>query len=131
MYDALPKNEKTINFKVLGKVTGILYEGAFIIKCILSTADSHSKELAKTRLMADSANPSTGLFGIAHVLASVRTKITKAPQWWGDNEEGYSLLDQHVLFDLLDEFDNAEQEWKDSVKALAEEAQLGNDLAES
>lgn len=131
MYDVLPKNERSFTIDVVGETTGLSYKGEFVAKCVLNMAGRHAMELEKTRLMADYANPSPGLMGIAISLATVKSKLVKGPEWWTSSNGGADIIDENVIFVLFDECVKIENEWKNSLKKKAEEAQKGNALAES
>lgn len=131
MYGALPKNERTFTIDVTGETTGIQYKGEFVAKCVLNMAGKHAMELEKTRLMADYANPSAGLMGIAISLATVRAKVLKGPEWWTSSNGGADIIDENVIFTIFDECLKIENDWKNTLKKRAEEAQKGNVQAES
>lgn len=131
MYNALPKNEKTFELDVVGDTTNLPYTGKFTVKCVLDMAGKHSLELEKTRLMADYANPSNGLAGIAITLSTVRAKIVKSPDWWDNTDNGAQIMDENVIMRLFDECGKAEAEWRTQLKKNAEEAQKGNVPKES
>jgi hypothetical protein len=122
MYDSLPKNEKTFDVEVVGETTGFKYTGQFTVTCILDMAGKHQLELEKTRLMADYANPSRGLFGIATSLATIRTKIVSSPDWWKNADDGASIKDENLIFTLYDKCNEMETQWRKELKDLSTEA---------
>ena len=126
MYDSLPKNEQSFDIDLAGETTNIQYVGTFTAKCVLNMAGKHSMELEKTRLMADYANPSAGLAGIAIALATIRAKITDGPAWWKDSDAGATIIDENVVFKLYDECLRIEASWREKLKKNGEEAQKGN-----
>lgn len=123
MYDSLPKNEKAFDIDVKGETTGVQYKGQFTVTCILDMAGKHSLELEKTRLMADYANPSRGLFGIATSLATIRTKATKTPDWWKNSEDGALIKDENVIFAIYDKCNEMEKLWRQELKISSEQAE--------
>ena len=123
MYEALPKNEKTFEIDLVGKDTGVKYHGIFTVRCVLNMAMRHAMEMEKTRLMADFANPSGGLAGIAITLATLRTKIIKGPPWWESSDGGVNVMDDNIILAIYDECNKAEVEWRESLKTSAVEAQ--------
>jgi hypothetical protein len=131
LYSSLPKNEKSFDIDMHGDVTGLHYKGTFTARCVLSIASRHAMELEKTRLMADYANPSNGLAGIAIALSSIRAKIVEGPAWWKDSDGGANLLDENVIFRLYDECNKLEAAWRKELKKDGEEAQKGNAQPES
>lgn len=133
MYKALPKNERTFTVKVDGDTSGETFEGQFTTKCILNMQEKHSKELEKTRLMADYANPSATLSGIAEILSMVRAKLVKWPDWWANLDYGSKVLDENVIVTIYDEVQRLETEWRSEIrkkledsKATGQESQTGN-----
>lgn len=122
LYDSLPKNEETFEFKEVGDTTGHVYEGKFTVMCVLNMAGKHSLELEKTRLMADYANPSRGLAGIAISLATVRAKILDAPSWWDNSDGGSLIIDENVVLALYDKCNQVEANWRKQLREQAETA---------
>jgi hypothetical protein len=131
MYEALPKNEKSFDVDLVGDTTGIQYKGTFTARCVLNISSRHSLELEKTRLMADYANPSAGLAGIAIALSNIRARIVEGPAWWKDSNAGADIIDENVLFHLYSECNRVESLWRKELKKNGEEAQKGNVQAES
>lgn len=127
MYGALPKNERTFSVELEGDTTGITYKGEFTVKCVLNMSGKHSLELEKTRLMADYANPSAGLAGIAISLATIRAKVVEGPDWWKKSDAGATILDENVIFKIFDECVKIENAWRADLKKKGEEAQKGNE----
>jgi len=116
MYNALPKNEKTFSISVDGDTSGEKFEGQFTAKCVLNMAEKHTKELEKTRLLSDYANPSTGLAGIAEILSTIRSRLIKWPSWWANLDFGAKMLDENVIITIYDELIAAETEWRSEIK---------------
>jgi hypothetical protein len=121
MYNALPKNERTFSIKVEGDTSGETFEGQFTTKCVLNMTEKHSKELEKTRLMADYANPSVTLSGIAEILSTVRAKLTKWPDWWANLDFGAKILDENVIIEIYDEVQALEREWRSEIRKKIDE----------
>jgi hypothetical protein len=116
MYGALPKNERTFTISLEGDTTGEKFEGQFVTKCVLNMAEKHSKELEKTRMMADYANPSGSLAGIAEILSTIRAKLVKWPDWWANLDFGSKILDENVVIAIYDEIQNLENEWRSEIR---------------
>lgn len=130
LYESLPKNEAVFDFEAVGDTTGETYKGQFTVRCVLNIAGRHSLELEKTRLMADYANPSSGLAGIAISLATVRAKIVDAPAWWKNSDEGSQIIDENIVFALYDKCNEVEAKWRDSLKKDADDVQSTSDQKE-
>lgn len=134
MYGALPKNERTFSMDTEGETTGETYEGQFVAKCVLTMAERHSKELEKTRMLADYAHPSGSLSGIAEILSTIRSKLVKWPDWWANLDYGSKILDENIVVELYDSIQALEIDWRaevrkkvDESKDTAKELHLGND----
>jgi hypothetical protein len=131
MYGALPKNERTFSISLEGDTTGEKFEGQFVTKCVLNMAEKHSKELEKTRMMADYANPSGSLAGIAEILSTIRAKLVKWPDWWANLDFGSKILDENVVVTIYDEIQSLENEWRSEIRKKVDqskekETSLGN-----
>jgi len=120
MYDILPPNEKSFDFSEIGNTTGLKYEGRFKCKCVLDIAGKHALELEKTRLMADFANPTGGLEGIALTIATIRAKLVDWPAWWEETNRGLAVRDENVIMELYDSVVEEEIKWRAALKAQAE-----------
>ncbi len=140
MYDVLPPNEKSFDFSEIGHTTDLKYEGRFKCKCILDISGKHSLELEKTRLMADYANPTGGLEGIALTVATLRAKLVDWPAWWEETNRGLGVRDENIIMSLYDAVIGEEIAWRQALKAKAaatkpktEEAPVpeGNEKGES
>jgi hypothetical protein len=120
MYGSLPKNERTFSIKVEGDTTGEVFEGQFTTRCVLNMTEKHNKELEKTRMMADYANPSATLSGIAEILSTVRVKLIKWPDWWANLDFGSKMLDENVIIAIYDETKLLENQWKSEIRKKTE-----------
>lgn len=122
MYNALPKNERTFSISVVGDVSGEKFEGQFTAKCVLNMSEKHSKELEKTRLIADYANPSGSLAGIAEILSTTKVKLVTWPDWWANLNFGSEILDENVIIEIYDKVQTLEKEWKTEIRKKAKDA---------
>jgi len=126
MYGTLPKNERSFDFDAVGSTTGFAYKGAFTVRCVLNLGQKHTVELEKSRLTADQRNPSQTLLGLAVALAELRGRIVEAPAWWKDSKGGADILDEEVIYDLLNKCLDLEEQWKTDVRKAGEEAASKN-----
>jgi hypothetical protein len=117
--EQLPKNESNFSVDISGDTTFKKYEGAFTVRCILTTGQRHTMELEKSRLLGSSINPTDALVGLAEVLATLRARIVEAPGWWKDSLNGTNLSDENVLMELYTKVGEAETQWRQKVKDLA------------
>lgn len=119
----LPKNEAVFDFEHVGEITGKKYDGRFTVLCVLNMAQRHALELEKTRLLGNYSSPTDGLAGIALVLANLRSKIIDAPEWWKQSGGGYDLMDEDVLVTLYQKIQDAEIQWRETLKERAKKTQ--------
>jgi hypothetical protein len=119
----LPNKEHVFDFEYVGADTGKKYEGRFTVLCILNMGQKHKLELEKTRLLGNYQNPTDGLLGMAIILATLRTKIVDAPEWWKQSVGGTLVEDEDALVALFDKVAAAEDEWRQKMKEKSQKAQ--------
>ena len=112
----LPKNEKSFMFSKEGEVTGFKYEGQFTVKCVLTAADKRVLEIEQSRLMVDLKNPTSNLIAISRVVAGLRIRVLKSPDWFDQMIADLETLDDNILFDVWGECLVASQAWMDELK---------------
>ena len=127
----LPKNESSFDFSHTGELYGKKYEGQFTVKCILNIADKRNLEIEKSRLTADLSNPTDNLSALGSVIANLRVRVVSAPDWFNQAIFTLDILDEEVIFELYSKCLDKSQEWRESIKAKAEEKSEGNVLKES
>jgi len=131
MYLALPKNERSFAISEIGDATGTLYEGTFVVRCILTISEKHQKEMEKTRLLSDYSNPTPGLTGIAEILSTLRIKMIKWPEWWNELDRGVSILDENIIVALYEKTQDVELAWRAELREAAELAKKPANSADS
>jgi len=119
----LPNKEHVFDFQHTGIDTGKKYEGRFTVLCVLNMGQKHKLELEKTRLLGNYQNPTDGLLGMAIILATLRTKIVDAPEWWKQSVGGTLIEDEDALVALFDKVAAAEEEWRQKMKEKSQKAQ--------
>lgn len=118
----LPKTESVFDFDFISDM-GQRYEGRFTVLAVLDLGQKHRLELEKTRLLGNYQNPSDGLVAISTVLASLRTKIVDAPEWWKQSNGGFNLLEEDLIMALYKKVLESEEEWKLKLKEMGKKAQ--------
>jgi len=126
MYAALPKQERSFDFKEVGTITSEEYAGTFTVRCILNIGQKHAIELEKSRLLADQRNPTNGLISISIALAELHGRIIESPSWWKDSNNGIDIFDEEVIYSIFDKCMELEEQWKTELKAKGEEAASKN-----
>ena len=124
----LPKNEKTFLFNKVGEVTGVTYEGQFVVKCALSLGDKRLIEIEKSRLSADLQNPTGNLDAISRVIANLRVRVISGPEWYNQQVSTMTIIDEEIVFDVYAECLKASDEW---MKELKKDSQKGEDQGNS
>lgn len=125
----LPKNEKSFFFSKEGEVTMHKYEGQFSVKCVLTAADKRLLEIEQSRLTTDLKNPTGNLVALSRVVANLRVRVLKGPDWFNQMIDDLETLDDNILFDIWSECLNASKEWHDELKAKADP--MGNGSKEA
>lgn len=115
----LPKNESTFSVTAVGDTTFKKYDGEFTVRCVLTVGQRQMMELEKSRLLGSSPNPTDALVGLAEVLATLRARIVEAPEWWKQSFGGSTLSDENILMELYNQVIEAESQWRQKVKELA------------
>jgi hypothetical protein len=118
----LPSNQSVFDFNFVSEL-GNKYDGQFTVRTVLDMKNKHVLELEKTRLLGNFANPTDELAGISIMLATLRIKIVKAPEWWNQSDGGYSITDMDVLTKLYSMVQEAETEWRNKLKEKAKKLQ--------
>jgi hypothetical protein len=114
----LPKNEKTFYFEHTDEFDR-KFDGQFTVKCILTMADKIDLDLDSARIMGDVKNPSRFLQSRAHIIATLRVKIIKAPTWWEQSVGGLTIEDEAILVALYDKVIEQEKLWRQELKDQA------------
>lgn len=122
----LPKNEKTFMFSKVGEVTGMKYEGQFTVKCALSLADKRLIEIEKSRITADLMNPTGNLDAIGRVIANLRVRVINGPEWYNQQVNTMTILDEEIVFDIFSEALKASDDWMKELKKESKGEDQGN-----
>jgi len=125
----LPKNEKSFFFSKEGEITMHKYEGQFSVKCVLTAADKRLLEIEQSRLTTDLKNPTANLVALSRVVANLRVRVLKAPDWFNQIVNDLETLDDNILFDVWTECLQASSDWHEELRAKVEP--VGNAPKES
>lgn len=123
----LPKNEKSFQLDYTGEITGKKYEGTFTVRCVLSAGEKRALEIEKSALSADLSNPTNNLSALSSVVANLRIRVLKSPDWFTQEISTLDLLDEDVLFVLFGKCLDKEEEWLKEVRGES----LGEQKAEN
>ena len=123
----LPKNEKSFIFEHIGEISGRKYEGTFTVRCMLNMAEKRTLEIEKSALSADLSNPTSNLSALSSVVANLRVRTVKSPDWFKQSIMSLDLLDDDVYFELYGKYLEQAEIWLQEVKATsAPEKKEGN-----
>lgn len=112
----LPTNNSVYLMDIEGESTGERYQGEFNFVCKLTLGQKRELELERSRLLASLSAPTIGLDNIATIVANLRVRISKAPDWWTKCHDGLDLLDENVAMLLFEKAMDAELAWETEVK---------------
>lgn len=124
----LPKNERSFLFEHTGEISARKYEGTFTVRCVLSMAEKRKLEIERSALSADLQNPTGNLSAISTVVANLRVRVIKSPDWFKQSIMSLDLLDEDVYFELYSKCLEQSEAWIKEVKeAAAPEKKEGNE----
>lgn len=109
----------------VGDVTGETWTGDFVLKSRLSMMDRLKLD-NYFRFYIGESNPqfaSPRVLEIAEVLAQLRVRIVKAPEWWATKGNGQELEDMSPLKALYEAVVDLEKKTDAKNKAKAQQAQ--------
>jgi hypothetical protein len=115
----LPKNEKSFYFRHVGELTGRVYEGDFVTKCVLNLSDKRFLEVEKSSLTLDLSNPSGNLSAIGNVVANLRVRIIDAPDWFVQLISSLDVLDDELFFEIYSKCLELSDQWITELKGKA------------
>jgi hypothetical protein len=116
---ALPLNEKTVQISVEGQYTKKKFEGLFTMKCKLTMAEKYKLEMEKSRMKSDVRFGTDGFDTIISILAALRVRVIKAPDWWTQSDGGLDLIDDNVVLEVYEKSIDVELEWEKEISATA------------
>jgi hypothetical protein len=115
----LPVNEKTFLISTVGQFSQKKYEGQFTFKCKLTMVEKYRLEMEKSRMMADIKGPTDGLENIVAILATIKTRVIKSPEWWTQSNFGLDMIDDNVVLDVYEKCLQSEIDWEKEVAELS------------
>lgn len=114
----------TFDIKVVGDESENTYEGVFNAKTKVSMRDRLKEdELRRAFLGMDAASASQEAYVIASALAFLGVRVTKAPKWWTESNNGSDLVDVNVVGEVHRACTNAINKEYEKLKKVATEAQ--------
>jgi lysylphosphatidylglycerol synthetase-like protein (DUF2156 family) len=72
-------------------------------------------------------NPTANLDGISRIMANLRVRVIKGPEWFNQQVNTLSILDEEIVLEVYNECLKASDEWlKDLKKQSGKGEDLGN-----
>lgn len=111
----LPENTKRFKISVEGEMTGKHWDGEFETVCMPTLRQKANAKVMEAQLNQDLMNidDSTRLYH--SMVAQLATRLTAAPSWWLDSDNGQNLQDLNVIFEVFSKCAEAEREWREKV----------------
>lgn len=116
-------NDAPFSINIAGDVETDRYIGDFRTKVRLSHRDHLERDRIRRELLgADPVNASPRAASIAEIVSQLAVRITKAPPWWVDSDNGLSLSEDSVLAAVYDAAIKVERDAFEEIKKKAEQA---------
>lgn len=116
-------NDAPFSVNLIGEVSQEHWMGEFRCKTRLSHKDHLLKDKVRRELLGnDPNNAGPRAQSIAEIVSQLAIRITKAPPWWQDTENGLTLEDDNLLAKVYECALQVENEHYEELKKKAEEA---------
>lgn len=110
----LPPLEQTFTIEVKGDETGKIFSGTFTYKKPNIKAKS---DIAKTKAALDGGFMLDAETDFLHrIYATLRHTLIDFPEWWEEEDYGFSLLDTNVALEIYKETIDFEKSWRDAIQ---------------
>ena len=130
---ALP-NSETFVINVVGDSTGETQTGKFIAKKRLSFNDQMARDNYRRQMLGDAkGEPTPRANSMATIFSELIVRLTEAPSWWVDADEGRNLEDENVIVEVYDRCIKIESDAKEEVakKAAIARGELTETVADA
>lgn len=130
---ALP-NSETFVINVVGDATGETQTGKFIAKKRLSFNDQMARDNFRRKMLGEApGEPTPRASSMATIFSELIVRLTEAPSWWVDADEGRNLEDENVIVEVYDRCMKIETDAKEEVakKAAVARGELTDTVAEA
>lgn len=119
----LPSNEHTFQFRGTGERTKVTYSGTFKVKCLLNVNEQVEVALRHDSYTRQSKTLLPRAALLARAIAELEIRVIEKPAFWKDCEEGRSLLDENIVFEVFNAALEAEKVFEERVKAANKDAE--------
>lgn len=112
---SLPSRDHEFTIKLVGNLTKHEYSGDF--KCKLPNLKTQSL-IAKTKAFYNAGfelSLDPVIKNLHHMVAYCKHTLTDAPDWFKNNDYGYDLYDDNILFEVYNKILEFENSWIESV----------------
>ena len=115
---------QTFTVNVVGTDSGNPYTGEFSVKTLLTRQDQAvADQVRRGFIGADPANASPRSQADGFMIGQLAVRITKAPDWWTNSNNGRDLPDANVLEDVFEKALAEEEKRKAALIKDAEKVQ--------
>jgi hypothetical protein len=121
---AFDANDAPFTLHIVGETSDATYTGEFRAKKWLSHRDQLLKDQVRRELLGgQTGQPTERALTTSMVLAELRARLTKFPDWWTTSGQGLDLADDNVIGEIYAEATKIEAEAVEAKKAKAEKIQ--------
>jgi len=120
--ESVPNTEDFI-VRVVGDTTGTEWTGKFTTKKRLSFNDQLRRDQARRQMLGDApGKPSERAESMALIFSELLVRLTTAPSWWTDNDEGRTLEDENAVVEVYEKALGVERKALEEVRNRADKA---------
>ncbi len=127
-------NSETFVINVVGDTTGETQTGKFIAKKRLSFNDQMRRDNHRRQMLGEApGEPTPRANSMATIFSELLVRLTEAPSWWVDADEGRELEDENVIVEVYDRALKVEADAKEEVskRAAAARGELTETVADA
>lgn len=120
---AIEATTESFHVSIEGDNTGEKWFGDFTAKKRLSHADHLRKDQVRREMLGGATGePSQRAASTAMILSELTVRLTKAPGWWTDNDNGLKFEDDNIIGEVYDGAMKVEKDAAEAKKKKAEKA---------
>ena len=116
-------NEYTFMLSTKGESTGMKYEGAFKVKCLLTTTEKVDIGLRLDAYNRGSKTVPQSTAILNATLAELDIRVMESPSFWKDSDSGRQLLDTNIIFEVFKLSTEAEEDFRKRLKEKSDDAE--------
>lgn len=116
---------KDLFFTTQGLNTGTTWNGKFVVKLTLSPRDNLRADRLYREYLGDTSGASPSEFAVyqSYMLSQLAVRLTEAPSWWKDANNGLDVQDENLLEEVFKAAAALVKQYQDERAKAAEAAQ--------